>query len=298
MGDHCLEEQEMEAEALTAIFDTAFEIVSDTQPFVWRVKLLPVDCAGDEEEESRQNHVGVVLQATIPLDYPEESGPQLEIEIIKGLAEEHKKEILELAFNESQANAGIPVLFSVCEVVRSWLADNNVKGLDDFSMHAQMIRRAQETERAKAQAQQEFEAQKEKEELTETEILEAAVQKRRAEGTPCTMENFLAWKQRFEEELALAKADEEAIAESASKKKEKPKEDTSNRITGFQHFMGKTGLLNLAAMEKAAEEAENQEIPADELDVDEELFDDDDDLDDLDFDDEDDDDDDEEEVDI
>ena len=82
MSDH-LEEQEMEAEALSAIFDTAFEIRSAEQPFVWSVKLVPVDCGGDEDEEEAANHVMVNLVATIPLNYPEESLPDMDLEIVK-----------------------------------------------------------------------------------------------------------------------------------------------------------------------------------------------------------------------
>jgi len=81
MGDQ-IEEQEMEAEALTAIFDTAFEIISDTSPFKWSIKLLPIDCGGDEEEENEVNHVAVKLLATIPPMYPDEKA-DLDIEIIK-----------------------------------------------------------------------------------------------------------------------------------------------------------------------------------------------------------------------
>lgn len=73
----------MEAEALLAIFDTAVEIISDTQPFEWSVKLVPVDCGGDEEEEEAQNHVAVKLIAKIPLDYPEMSLPELDVQIVK-----------------------------------------------------------------------------------------------------------------------------------------------------------------------------------------------------------------------
>jgi len=82
MSDH-LEEQEMEAEALAAIFPDAFEIRSSTQPFVWSVKLVPVDTGGELEEEEKQNYVGVRLVATLPLTYPEEEGPELDIEVIK-----------------------------------------------------------------------------------------------------------------------------------------------------------------------------------------------------------------------
>ncbi len=82
MTDH-REEQEMEAEALSAIFDTAFEIRSDDQPFVWAVKLVPVDCGGDEEEEEAANHVMVKLVVKVPLNYPEECLPEMDLEIIK-----------------------------------------------------------------------------------------------------------------------------------------------------------------------------------------------------------------------
>lgn len=89
MSDHHCEEQEMEAEALTAIFDTAFEVISSRQPFDWSVKLLPVDCGGDPDEEERLNHVIIKLFAKIPLDYPELSLPDLNVEIIKVRHESH-----------------------------------------------------------------------------------------------------------------------------------------------------------------------------------------------------------------
>jgi len=147
MSDQHLEEQEMEAEALAAIFDTAFEIRSSEQPFVWAVKLVPVDCGGDTDEEEAKNHIMVKLVAHIPLDYPEGKLPRLDLEIIKGLSQDNKDELLRLANDEAEANAGMPAIFAVCEAVRSWLADNNVKGLDDASMHAQMMRKAKDAER-------------------------------------------------------------------------------------------------------------------------------------------------------
>lgn len=146
MSDH-IEEQEMEAEALSAIFDTAFTIRSSSQPFQWSIKLVPIDCGDDLEEEESSNHVMVNLVASIPLDYPEVSLPELDIEIVKGLSPDNQKELLKLAQEEATANEGMPAIFAVCEVVREWLADNNVKGLDDASMHAQMMRKAKEAER-------------------------------------------------------------------------------------------------------------------------------------------------------
>lgn len=270
---------------MEAIFDQAFEVLKSEQPFKWAVKLVPIDCGGDEEEEDAQNFVGIRLLATIPFDYPE-TLPELDIEIVKGLGDEHRKQLLDMANEESQNNQGMPAIFTICEVLREWLADNNVKGLDDASMHAQMMRRAKEDEQRKKLAEREFEAQKKEEEISQAEAEEQSVRKRRTEGTPCNKENFEAWRAKFEKEMSEKAAEEELQSEGGKKLKGEKKEDKSGRITGFMHFTGKGGK-NLEEMEKAAEE----------LEVDEELFDleDDDDLDDLDFDDEEEDDDEDEE---
>jgi hypothetical protein len=133
-------------------------------------------------------------------------------------------------------------------------------------------------------AQQEFESQKKGEEISEAELEEQAVLKLRAEGTPCTKENFLEWKRKFDEEMAQKALEAAEITERelTGRKKEK-KEDKSGRLTGFAQFSG--AAMNLEAIEAAAQEAENEEIDPDELNVDEELFDvDDEDLDELDFD--------------
>jgi hypothetical protein len=143
-----MEEQEMEAEALSAIFDTAFTIRHSAQPFQWSIKLLPVDCGTDDiVEMETANHVMVNLVATIPYDYPENSLPELDIEIIKGLSQDNRQELINIANEEASANEGVAAIFAVCEAVRAWLADNNVKGLDDASMHAQMMRKVKEAER-------------------------------------------------------------------------------------------------------------------------------------------------------
>jgi predicted ATP-binding protein involved in virulence len=158
-------------------------------------------------------------------------------------------------------------------------------------------------------AQQEFESQKQVDGLTEAEAEELAVRKRRAEGTPCNKENFEAWKAKFEKEMAelKAKEKEEDQANLSKKKQQKDKTvDKSGRLTGFQHFSGKTGMLNIdeameAQWENAEKDDEEESDGEDNLaeNVDEDLFDvDDEDLDDLDFDDDDDDDEEEEEPDI
>jgi hypothetical protein len=140
--DHT-EEQELEAEALTAIFDTSFEIIS-TSPNKWSLELFPIDTEG-EDESNEVNHVGCNLIVDLPADYPEVL-PELDVSIIRGLGAEHKEALLSLAKEEAEQYTGMPAIYSVCEAMREWLVSNNVKGLDDQSMHAQMTRRAREEE--------------------------------------------------------------------------------------------------------------------------------------------------------
>lgn len=141
MADHA-EEQEMEAEAMSAIFDSHFEIL---EPSKWRVTIYPE--SGGPSELDALNHVGCRLLVTLPETYPEDP-PELDIEIVKGLAEEQRQELKDLADDEAAANEGVPSMFAVTERLREWLLENNVKGLDDVSMHAQMMRKRQQEEKA------------------------------------------------------------------------------------------------------------------------------------------------------
>lgn len=286
MSDHC-EEQEMEAEALTAIFDDCLEIVHASQPFEWAIRLWP------EQHSPEENHVGIKLIAKIPLDYPEISLPELDIELLKGLTEDHRQDLLVMAKEEAEANMGLPSIFAVCERLREWLAENNVKGMDDVSMYAQMMRREKEKEKVTHKSHLEFESQKKEDGLTEAEAEELAVRKRRAEGTPVTEETFTTWKAKFEAEMKEQREREEADATADSKKKRDKVVDKTGRLTGHEQFSDQTGTFNLEAFEAAAENAQRDEDEEDDdlaENVNEELFDvDDDDLDDLDFDDDDDD---------
>ena len=84
----------------------------------------------------------------LPEDYPEVS-PDLDVEIIRGLGPEQKEILLNLAIEEAEQFVGMPAMYSVCEKIREWLGDHNEKGLDDQSMHAQMLRKAKEEEQRK-----------------------------------------------------------------------------------------------------------------------------------------------------
>lgn len=132
MTDHA-EEQEMEAEALEAIFDSQF---SRKSPSEWSITLFPTL---DEE-----NHVACQLDIELPTEYPE-SLPQLNITLLQGLAEATHKPILQQLAEETAAqNEGLPAIYAIAETIKDWLVAHNRPGLDDTSMHAQMMLRTQE----------------------------------------------------------------------------------------------------------------------------------------------------------
>jgi hypothetical protein len=119
--------------------------------------------------------------------------------------------------------------------------------------------------------------------MTEAEREEIEVTKRRAEGTPCTQENFEEWQANFLQEMLTKKLNSDGLNVEDGKgkqRKDKVKDvDRTGRMTGFEHFSNKT--VNLEALELAAAEAEQG------FEADENLFEDDVDLDDMDFDDDD-----------
>ena len=138
-------------------------------------------------------------------------------------------------------------------------------------------------------AQAAYETQKQNEEMTEAEREEIEVTKRRAEGTPCTKDNFEAWQANFLQEMLTQKLNSDGNDDEGKGKlrKDKVKDvDRTGRMTGFEHFSNK--MVNLEALELAAAEAEQG------FEADENLFEEDIDLDDMDFDDDEDDDDDDE----
>lgn len=146
----CLEEQEMEAEAMAAIFDSQFSVLG---PGRWSVDVFPENSSDGGDSDGAVNHVGCQLLVRLPATYPEEEFPDLDIVVLKGLAEEQRLILKELAAAEAQANMGVPSIFAVTERLREWLLENNVKGLDDVSMHAQMMRKQQQQQRQADQAQ-------------------------------------------------------------------------------------------------------------------------------------------------
>ena len=138
MADHaeCAEEQQYEAEALEAIYDTYFSATTTGNGLTqWQIDLLP------DMSDLENNHVACKLIVELPVDYPHGNLPVLSVQVTKGLAPEHADILANLANEEAKANEGAPSIFAVAEQIKEWLTENNVKGLDDTSMYAQSMRK-------------------------------------------------------------------------------------------------------------------------------------------------------------
>jgi hypothetical protein len=263
--DHA-EEQEMEHEALTAILDSSYTPSPTPYPQnVWVINLIP-----NPGEPDSSNFVGVTLTCSMPADYPEPGVPVVEISIDKGLSVDHLPILKGIVDETIEQNLGMPLIFTICEAVRDWLSENNKKGLADDSSYAKMIRKAQDLAKDKVLEQAAFERGEAKEGITATEEHEKEVARKRAEGTPCTAENFKIWKTAFDAELAAKK---EAEGNKVLKFGEVSDDmyevvDTDNvynldgtrRLTGFEMFAsgGNAAGGGLAAISLTEDEIAEQ----------------------------------------
>ena len=257
-------------EALDAIFGSVDFTL--TSPTTCTVKLVPNP--GDDTDD--KNHVQVTLDVTFPATYPE-IAPEVTVNLDKGLVRDQLAILDSLVATVCEENLGMPTIFTVAEAVREWLVEHNEKGCGDESMHGQMMRRAQEAAKQKVMDEKVFEEQQKKEGVGETEKREMEIRKKREEGTPCTRANFLAWKAKYDEEMAEVRA-----ADLEKAKEDKRLAAMAERKAGYDYFVDQGSLDDL---ERMADEALEAEVT--EAEIDEGLFEDsDDDLDDLDFDEE------------
>ena len=193
-------EQSEELEVLSSIYPLELEVLSAAPPVSIKIRLVPHAPGGEE------NHVGIVLLATFPPEYPGSAPPELTVEVEKGLGRRQKEELEALADSTAASEGvGVPVIFTVCEALKEWLCDNNVAG-QDGSMYSEMLRREQK----KDTDQRRKDEKKAISLAADSELAKEAVDpeeeeriRRRQAGQPVTVESFNAWKAKFEEEMAL-----------------------------------------------------------------------------------------------
>jgi len=240
------EEQGEEIEALQAIYVDEFEFVEgcdeSTPPLKFKIKLIPNPDGGD-------NFVALDLICAMPEGYPEECGPEVTIEIKKGIGEKQKPEIEELIQAQATENIGMASMYVIAEAVREWLVDNNVQG-QDGSMYAEMMRRMQQKDVEKKKIDDKkaiaLLADSEKNATVGPDREEEERIRKRQAGTAMSVEAFEAWKIAFDKEMSEKAAAAAKLDKSIVVMTEEEKAEYYAKPTGKQLF-----LTNKAKMEEA-----------------------------------------------
>lgn len=179
------EEQELEIEALTSIFEEnkEFKRISDTE---FKLQLLPFP------DGSSDNHVQATLHITYGPEYPD-TAPDWELEQVDSIPEDKLPDLkgkIEEVVNDMM---GMAMVYSMAEACQDWLKENNTKML---SMHEEMMKRLGPQE-----GEGDEEGDEESEEEEEPEWKGLADKPLVPEKERITPEQFAKWKKQFEDEM-------------------------------------------------------------------------------------------------
>ncbi|KAF4362085.1 hypothetical protein CsatB_012262 [Cannabis sativa] len=197
------QEQEMEIEALEAILMDEFKEIHsgesglNTSNRCFQIKVVPQDDEADFESSPVQ--LGLIFSHTEK--YPDEP-PLLNLTSLRGIRPDDLRILKEKLQQEATENLGMAMMYTLVSSAKEWLSE----------------RFAQETDIDNAEA----------EEATKDDVIIP-------HGEPVTVETFLAWRERFEAELALERAKlmpEAALAAPKDKKLSGRQWFESGRVKG------------------------------------------------------------------
>lgn len=229
-----LQEQEMEIEALEAILMDDFKEIHsgesglNTSNKCYHITITPQD---DEEDDSASMPVELALIFSHTENYPDEP-PLLNVLSIRGIPIEDLRFLKEKLKQEATENLGMAMVYTLVTSAKEWLSGRfGQDGANDG---------AADDEQAK-----------------DVVII--------PHGEPVTVETFLAWRERYEAELALERA--KLMPDSAlTTTKEK-------RLTGRQWF--ESGRAVAAARGALTSKEESDEEDEEDIDFDDDDFEDD-----------------------
>lgn len=162
------EEQQNELEALESIYPDELQIIAVEPYAVFTISLKSQASEDNEEEEE----ASCTVQFSYVETYPDEP-PVFEITETDNIEDDQVQELLDLMTEQAQENLGMVMVFTLVSAVQeklSCLVDEAKK------------RKTEEEERK------------------QKEIEDA--EHKKFEGIRCTVENFLAWKTKFDAEMA------------------------------------------------------------------------------------------------
>ncbi|XP_042484030.1 RWD domain-containing protein 1 [Macadamia integrifolia] len=230
------QEQEMELEALQAILMDDFKEIPShesglsTSNRCFQIILSPQD--EDDADESTTTPVQLALIFSHTEKYPDEP-PYLNVKSIRGIQSEDLKILKAKLEQEASENLGMAMVYTLVTLAKDWLSES-------YGQNAGV-------------------SDTEDEDTAKDDIVIP-------HGEPVTVETFLAWRERFEAELALERA--KLMPESALAT---PKE---KKLTGRQWF--ESGRASAKGAMPVTEEGEEDD--EEDIDFDDEDFEDDDDM--------------------
>lgn len=224
------EEQNNEMEALESIYPDELTVISKNPYPSFQVQI-----SGEAEDTDFKSEGCCALEFTYTEKYPDES-PGIDIKEYDGLEEEQVNGLIELMKEQAEENLGMAMVFTLVSAAQERLTElmeENVKS---------MIEEKESKERA----------------IEEEE-------RKKFEGTRVTIETFLAWKTKFDEEMAEIR------------KKKGIREKDTTKLTGKELFMQDHTLDDSDVKFLDEEDADAVKVDEslfqelDDLDLDEEL---------------------------
>ncbi|KAA8540309.1 hypothetical protein F0562_024128 [Nyssa sinensis] len=229
MADY-VQEQEMEIEALEAILMDDFKEIHssesglNTSSRCFQITVSPQD---DEADESAATPVQLALIFSHTEKYPDEP-PLLNVKSLRGIQAADLKILKEKLEQEASENLGMAMVYTLVTSAKEWLCERFAQDADVGNT--------------------------EEEEAVKDDIIVP-------HGEPVTVDTFLAWRERFEAELALEKA--KLLPESALTA---PKE---KRLTGRQWFeSGRAAARGAAPNTEGSDDEDEEDIDFDDDDDD------------------------------
>lgn len=231
----------------------------------YSLNVAPEDVGGG----GTRAHVAARLLAWLPANYPAFAPAALVVSPVRGLSSAQVAELQALVENGAARAAaeGSPALYTVAEDMRTWLAGHDSPP-DDGSAFAEM------EARARARAREEVAAAVHSYALSgdpsagssrgggraaPSAAAEEEAARRRRDGTPVTLESFVAWRAIFERETAVAAAAaaSAAVAAAAAAGRASPVDAAllAARPTGKQLFESDETLATSDVAATAAGEA-------------------------------------------
>ncbi|CAN7975377.1 unnamed protein product [Ixodes persulcatus] len=161
------DEQKNEIEALESIYPSELQILA-TSPY----HSFTIHIKGNTTDRPEDEAMSVTLKFTYVPHYPEE-GPMIEVDECENLEDEDTEELMAVLKEQVEENLGMAMIFTLVSAASEWL-----------DQHGEDVKLRQEEAKQK---------QKEKDEEAE---------RVKFEGTRVTVECFLAWKDKFDAEIA------------------------------------------------------------------------------------------------